>query len=139
MMLVFFFGMGASAILVSLTGGPWSMAAALALLGAFSSIYHPVGIPMLVQTRDATPALTIGVNGLAGNLGHRGGGARHRLLRQVRRLARGVRRARADRRSPAASLSRGSCPQRERGARPAHREGAVDAAARDAGAGLRWS
>jgi MFS family permease len=68
MMLVFFFGMGLSAILVSLTTGPWSMAAALALLGAFSSIYHPVGIPMLVQGAR-NPGLTIGINGLAGNLG----------------------------------------------------------------------
>ncbi len=68
MMLIFFFGMGISAILVALTGGPWSMAAALALLGAFSSIYHPVGIPMLVQGA-AKPGLTIGINGLAGNLG----------------------------------------------------------------------
>jgi MFS family permease len=68
MMIVFFFGMGLSAILVSLTSGPWSMAAALALLGAFSSIYHPVGIPMLVQGAR-NPGMTIGINGLAGNLG----------------------------------------------------------------------
>jgi MFS family permease len=68
MMLVFFFGMGASAILVAFTQGPWSIAAALTLLGAFSSIYHPVGIPMLVQGA-AKPGITIGINGLAGNLG----------------------------------------------------------------------
>ncbi len=68
MMLVFFFGMGAAAILVSMSRGPWSIAAALTLLGAFSSIYHPVGIPMLVQGA-ARPGTTIGINGLAGNLG----------------------------------------------------------------------
>jgi MFS family permease len=68
MMLVFFFGMGVSAILVAFTQGPWSIAAALTLLGAFSSIYHPVGIPMLVQGA-AKPGITIGINGLAGNLG----------------------------------------------------------------------
>lgn len=68
MMLVFFFGMGLSAILVAFTRGPWSIAAALALLGAFSSIYHPVGIPMLVQGAQ-NPGRTIGFNGLAGNLG----------------------------------------------------------------------
>jgi len=68
MMLVFFFGMGASAIAVALTQGPWSIALALALLGAFASIYHPVGIPMLVQ-HAKRPGATIGVNGLAGNLG----------------------------------------------------------------------
>ncbi len=68
MMLVFFFGMGASMLLVAATSGPWQLAAALTLMGAFSSIYHPVGIPMLVQGAPR-PGLTIGINGLAGNLG----------------------------------------------------------------------
>jgi MFS family permease len=68
MMLLFFFGMGAAALLVATTRSAWQLAGALTLLGAFASIYHPVGIPMLV--RDSTrPGLTIGVNGLAGNLG----------------------------------------------------------------------
>lgn len=68
MMLVFFFGMGASALLIALAQGPWQLAAALTLMGAFSSIYHPVGIPMLVQ-HAVKPGAAIGVNGLAGNLG----------------------------------------------------------------------
>ena len=68
MMLVFFFGMGASALLVALTQNAWQLAGALTLMGAFSSIYHPVGIPMLVRG-TARPGLAIGVNGLAGNLG----------------------------------------------------------------------
>ena len=68
MMLVFFFGMGASALLVAATRGPWELAAALTVMGAFSSIYHPVGIPMLVQ-HATKPGAAIGVNGLAGNLG----------------------------------------------------------------------
>ena len=68
MMVIFFFGMGASAIGVSLTQNPMQMAAALTVLGIFSAIYHPVGIPMLVQ-KAARPGFTIGVNGLAGNLG----------------------------------------------------------------------
>jgi MFS family permease len=68
MMLVFFFGIGVSALLVALATGPWTIAAALALLGTFASIYHPVGIPMLVQ-HAKKPGATIGVNGLAGNLG----------------------------------------------------------------------
>jgi len=68
MMLVFFFGMGICALLVALTRSAWQLAAALTLLGVFSAIYHPVGIPMLVQ-RSARPGLTIGFNGLAGNLG----------------------------------------------------------------------
>ena len=68
MMLVFFFGMGGSALLTAFTRDAWQMAAALSLLGTFSAIYHPVGIPMLVQGAKR-PGATIGVNGLAGNLG----------------------------------------------------------------------
>lgn len=68
MMVVFFFGMGAAALLVSATRSPLQMALALALLGCFASIYHPVGIPMLVQGA-VRPGWTIGVNGLVGNLG----------------------------------------------------------------------
>jgi MFS family permease len=68
MMTVFFFGMGAAALLVSVTQSPLQMALALALLGCFASIYHPVGIPMLVQGA-VRPGLTIGINGLVGNLG----------------------------------------------------------------------
>lgn len=68
MMIIFFMGIGASAILVAFTQNAWQMAAALALLGLFASIYHPVGIPMLLQ-QVSNPGLTIGINGLAGNLG----------------------------------------------------------------------
>ena len=68
MMLVFFFGMGLSSIGVSLTQTPLQMGIALTVLGIFSAIYHPVGIPMLVQ-KAVRPGFTIGINGLAGNLG----------------------------------------------------------------------
>jgi len=68
MMLVFFFGMGAAALLCAFVQNAWQLAFALTLLGAFASIYHPVGIPMLVQ-HARNPGATIGVNGLAGNLG----------------------------------------------------------------------
>jgi len=68
MMLVFFFGMGLSALAVALTQTPLQMGIALTVLGVFSAIYHPVGIPMLVQKAEK-PGLTIGINGLAGNLG----------------------------------------------------------------------
>ena len=68
MMLVFFFGMAGTALLAAMARSAWQLGAALTLLGIFSAIYHPVGIPMLVQ-RSARPGLTIGFNGLAGNLG----------------------------------------------------------------------
>jgi MFS family permease len=68
MMVVFFLGLGAGGLLVAFTTGVWSLAAALTLMGVFASIYHPVGIPMLVQ-QAKNPGFTIGVNGLFGNLG----------------------------------------------------------------------
>ena len=68
MMVVFFLGMGASSIVVAFTQTPMQMAMALTVLGIFAAIYHPVGIPLLVQ-KASRPGLTIGVNGLAGNLG----------------------------------------------------------------------
>ena len=68
MMLVFFFGIGAAALLAALARNAWQLAAALTLLGAFASIYHPVGIPMLLQ-RAPRPGAVIGINGLSGNLG----------------------------------------------------------------------
>jgi len=67
-MLTFFFGTGLCCILVALCQSPWQLAIALTLLGSFASIYHPVGIPMLL--RDAPrPGLAIGWNNLAGNMG----------------------------------------------------------------------
>ena len=68
MMLVFLFGIGATCLLVAATQNAWQMALGLTLLGAFASIYHPVGIPMLVQS-TTRPGAVIGVNGLVGNLG----------------------------------------------------------------------
>jgi predicted MFS family arabinose efflux permease len=68
MMIVFFAGMGCSALLIATATGVWHLAAALTVMGAFASIYHPVGIPMIVQS-STRPGFTIGVNGLAGNLG----------------------------------------------------------------------
>jgi MFS family permease len=68
MMIIFFIGMGAAALLTAMAQNPWQLAGGLALIGAFASIYHPVGIPMLVQNVP-NPGAVIGVNGLAGNLG----------------------------------------------------------------------
>ncbi len=68
MMLVFFWGIAASCAAVALTQSPIQIAIALSVMGAFSSIYHPVGIPMLLSSTK-TPGLTIGVNNLAGNMG----------------------------------------------------------------------
>jgi len=68
MMLLFFFGLGASALLAAAAQNAWQLAAAITLIGLFASIYHPVGIPMLVQ-QCARPGIAIGINGLSGNMG----------------------------------------------------------------------
>jgi MFS family permease len=68
MIVIFFIGLGVSALVVAATRNAWQMAVALSVMGAFSAIYHPVGIPMLVQGVQR-PGATIGISGLAGNLG----------------------------------------------------------------------
>ena len=68
MMIIFFIGIGGAALLTAMTQNAWQLAAGLTLIGAFAAIYHPVGIPMLVQNVP-NPGVVIGVNGLAGNLG----------------------------------------------------------------------
>ena len=68
MMIIFFVGLGGASLLTAFAQNAWQLAAAMTLIGAFASIYHPVGIPMLVQNVP-NPGAVIGVNGLAGNLG----------------------------------------------------------------------
>ena len=68
MMIIFFVGIGAASILTAFTQNAWQLALGLTLIGTFAAIYHPVGIPMLVQNVP-NPGVVIGVNGLAGNLG----------------------------------------------------------------------
>ena len=68
MLAIFFLGMGASACLTGLARTPFEIAAGLTLIGLFASIYHPVGIAMLVEGREKVGKL-LGVNGVAGNLG----------------------------------------------------------------------
>jgi len=68
MMIIFFAGLGVSCLLIALCQNKWQIGLALTLMGAFASIYHPVGIPMIVQGADK-PGFVIGVNGLVGNLG----------------------------------------------------------------------
>ena len=67
-MLLFFFGTAASCFLVALSSESWHLAVSLTVLGIFASIYHPVGIPMLLR-HASRPGAAIGWNNLAGNLG----------------------------------------------------------------------
>ena len=68
MMLVFFFGIGISAVATALAQSPLQIAVGLFAIGVFGAIYHPVGIPLVIQGYVKT-GLRIAVNGVFGNLG----------------------------------------------------------------------
>jgi MFS family permease len=68
MMLVFFMGIGAASILTAFAQTRFEIACGLTLIGLFAAIYHPVGIAVLVKDEPRL-GLTLGINGVAGNLG----------------------------------------------------------------------
>lgn len=68
MMLLFFFGIGASAIFTGLSNTPAMLVLGLTLIGVFAAIYHPVGTAMLVAYAQ-NRGREIGINGMWGNLG----------------------------------------------------------------------
>ncbi len=68
MMAIYFFGFGLSAVGVGLASTPLEISIALAALGIFGSIYHPVGIAWMVQNSVAR-GKALGINGMFGGLG----------------------------------------------------------------------
>lgn len=68
MLTVFFIGIGAASILTGLAETPLQLGMGLALIGLFAAIYHPVGIPMVVQGAKNV-GWRVGVNGVWGNMG----------------------------------------------------------------------
>ena len=68
MMVIFFLGAGASAILTALAQTPLQIAAGLLAIGVFAAIYHPVGLAMVVHGRDRT-GVPLAINGVFGNMG----------------------------------------------------------------------
>ena len=68
MMVLFFIGIGLSAIFAGLASNPIQIGISLALVGVFASIYHPVGLAMVVRDKSKT-GLLLAVNGVWGNLG----------------------------------------------------------------------
>lgn len=69
LMAAFFLGTGACMAAAGAAPGPWTLAAALAVMGAFSAIYHPIGTAMLVDAAGARVGRAMGVNGVFGNFG----------------------------------------------------------------------
>ena len=68
MLAVFFVGIGVAAVLTGFARTPFELAVGLTLIGLFASIYHPVGIAMLVEGQEKVGRL-LGVNGVWGNMG----------------------------------------------------------------------
>ncbi len=68
MMAAFYIGCGASLIGVAVAQNLVMLAAAMFALGIFASIYHPVGMAMLIEASGAR-GRTLAFNGVCGNLG----------------------------------------------------------------------
>ncbi|MCC7273723.1 MAG: MFS transporter [Alphaproteobacteria bacterium] len=69
MMVAFFLGGGASMVLAGTVSSPLGLAVALALMGAFLAIYHPIGTAILVEAAGARVGRSMGINGAFGNIG----------------------------------------------------------------------
>ena len=67
-MVVFHFGIGISSILISFSYTSLHLVLGLSSLGFFAAIFHPVGIAMLLETKERV-GLRLGINGLFGNMG----------------------------------------------------------------------
>jgi MFS family permease len=69
LMTAFFLGTGLAMITCGFAPTPLLLAIALAAVGLFAAIYHPIGTAMLVDAAGARPGRAIGVNGVFGNFG----------------------------------------------------------------------
>ncbi|UPY37927.1 MFS transporter [Sediminicoccus sp. KRV36] len=69
MISAFFLGSGAGMALAGLVAGPWGLAMALAMMGAFSAIYHPIGTAIIAEAGGDRVGRAMGINGVFGNLG----------------------------------------------------------------------
>ncbi len=69
MMVIFFIGMGGSSVAAGLAGGSSSLVWALAGIGAFAAIYHPVGIPWVIRNSIGSGGKILAFNGIFGGLG----------------------------------------------------------------------
>lgn len=68
MIAIFFIGVGVSAIFTGLARTELEIGIGLFFIGLFASIYHPVGISMVVQNQEKVGRL-LGINGVWGNMG----------------------------------------------------------------------
>ncbi len=66
--MLFFFGSALSCLLVAMSNTVWQLAAALAVLGLFLSLYHPSGLG-LISMGVRRKGLVMGVHGIFGSVG----------------------------------------------------------------------
>ena len=69
MLTVYFIGSGVACLLTALAQNYWQIAGALFLLGAFASIYHPVGVAILAGGSASSLGRRLAINGVWGNIG----------------------------------------------------------------------
>jgi len=74
MMVIYFIGMGAAAIVCGLVSAPPSLMIGLAGIGLFGAIYHPIGIPWMIRNAPVNLGKILAVNGIFGSLGSAGAG-----------------------------------------------------------------
>ena len=68
LLVIYHFGIGLAAILAGFAQTVWQLSAAIGLIGVFASIYHPVGIAMLIKSNRKI-GFRLGINGVFGNMG----------------------------------------------------------------------
>ena len=68
LLVVFPLGVGVSSILAGLSQNLTHLGISLTCIGIFASIYHPIGIAMLMKNKDKL-GLRLGINGVWGNMG----------------------------------------------------------------------
>ena len=69
MIAVSFIGMGTASMVAGFMDGPGSIVLALAAIGIFAAIYHPVGIPWVMRLAPHNPGKALAINGLFGGMG----------------------------------------------------------------------
>jgi len=70
MMAVFFIGIGICSVLTALAQTPLQIGMTLFAMGGFAAIYHPVGIPLVIEgSSGGKTGMPIAINGVFGNLG----------------------------------------------------------------------
>ena len=68
LMVIYHFGLGCTAICAGLSSTVNQLAISIGFLGIFASIYHPVGITMLLKSNKKI-GFRLGINGVFGNMG----------------------------------------------------------------------